>query len=622
MNRSVKTLILFLITISWLSGLEAQEIVTPLFGKKAANEQHRERLRTFGSTGTELLELPFMDDFSQVSGIPDTALWIDDHAFINNNYCIEPVTFGVATLDALDFDASIYPDARRDPFTFVADYLTSRAIDLDYQPADSIYFSFLYQPGGLGEMPDPKDSLLVDFYDPGAELWKNVWGIPGDSVHPFRHAMIPVTEENFLDSGFRFRFRNRVSLSGNDDFPGKISNVDHWNVDYVRLDRNRSSADTILRDVAFIEQPTSMLKNLTSLPWTHFNQAKNTVFQSPVSVRYRNNDSITRNITRSMTVHDLVYNELVRVGNETAQDLPFMEDTIVDFDFFYPFNTDRGDSGVIRFKAALRTDEIDPKQNDTVVADQVFKDYYSYDDGSAEAGYGLRGQGSQNGMVAVKHNSYLPDLLGGVDIYFNHVLDSANLSYYFKLMVWDDDHGVPGSVLHDDTNDLIPEYTSSLNGFKRYYFSSPVPVDGPFHVGWLQYNKYFMNVGLDLNKGPIPQVRHYNLDGSWDPSRTPGILLIRPFLYNEITGAVKHSPDMGHLQIYPNPASDRVYFELPGKGSASEIQLEIFDVSGRQVHRAAILGHSHDISSVPAGFYFIRVRLGQQQYSAKLLIKR
>ena len=77
----------------------------------------------------------------------------------------------------------------------------------------------------------------------------------------------------------------------------------------------------------------------------------------------------------------------------TAQDLPAFSDTLVVFDYFYPLNTSRGDSAIIRITASLRTDDIDPKVNDTVFYDQKFKDYYSYDDGSPEAGYGLRGQG-------------------------------------------------------------------------------------------------------------------------------------------------------------------------------------------------------------------------------------
>ena len=91
-------------------------------------------------------------------------------------------------------------------------------------------------------------------------------------------------------------------------------------------------------------------------------------------------------------------------------------DTVVEFDYFYPFNVNRGKTAIVSIKASLRTDDIDPKVNDTVFYDQVFKDYYSYDDGTPEAGYGLRGQGTKNSSVAMKYFSYKEDRIGGVDI--------------------------------------------------------------------------------------------------------------------------------------------------------------------------------------------------------------
>jgi len=466
------------------------------------------------------------------------------------------------------------------------------------------------------------DSLLVDFFDPAADQWINVWGIPGDSLRPFKHVMIPVTDSHFLTTGFRFRFRNRASLLNNDHFLDKTVNVDHWNVDYVRMDRNRFAADTVLRDVAFITPLPSMLKDLSSLPWTHFNQAYNRVLNSPISIQYRNNDTIIRNVTRSMSIHDLIYNESNTPDNPTAQDLPPMENTVVDFDFYFPFDSERGDSALIRFKAALRTDEFDPKVNDTVINDQLFKDFYAYDDGTAEAGYGLRGQGTRNGSVAIKYFSYLPDLLGGVDIYFNQVLDSINMGYYFKLMVWDESEDIPGSVIWEDENDHTPEYTSTFPGFRRYYFSSPVQVNGAFYVGWRQYNEYMLNVGLDLNNRPVPSVMYYNFQGTWEPSRAPGVMLFRPFLYDETTGENKTTALSNALSIYPNPASDQFFFYIPGADNETGIHMEIFDISGRLMDRSVTYDNSRDISSLPAGIYYIRARIGKTTYHSKLLINR
>jgi hypothetical protein len=502
----------------------------------------------------------------------------------------------------------------------VADHLTSKAINLQYPASDSLYLSFLYQPGGLCDVPEEEDSLMVDFYATDSSQWINVWRIPGRSLHEFSHAMIPISSERFLTSGFRFRFRNRASLSRSNDYPDKRSNVDYWHVDYVRLDRNRSASDTILRDVAFNTPLGPVLKKLSSVPWTHFEVAYNTIINSFVSARYRNNDSITRNVTRSLTILEPLYNEFYNPGPPTAQDLPEHDDTIVDLSFIYPFDFQRGDSALIRFKAALRTDAFDPKVNDTVIHDQWFRDYYSYDDGTAEAGYGLRASGTANALVAMKYNSYESDRLGGVYIYFNQVYDSLNLkNYSFNLMVWDESDGLPGKVIHEDENSYKPNYTSTYTGFVRYDFSEPVPVSGPFFVGWRQDKEYLLNVGLDKNNQPDPQVMYFNM-GTWESSTAPGVIMFRPFLYDGTTGIYHRPEETMLLQIYPNPASDRVWFSLPDDREGDEILIHIYDSSGRLVHHSVVRSQALDLTGFTAGIYFIRAMAGERFYYSKLLI--
>ena len=432
--------------------------------------------------------------------------------------------------------------------------------------------------------------------------------------------MIPVTQDRFLNNGFRFRFRNRASLSRSNDYPDLRSNADYWNVDYVKLDRNRFAADTVLRDVAFNTGLNSFLKNFTSLPWTHFEEAYNTVLDQQVFARYRNNDTTARNVTRSLTILEPIYNETYAPGAPTAQDLPGLDDTIVNFGYIYPFDFSRGDSAIVRFKAALRTDEIDPKVNDTVIHDQVFKDFYSYDDGTAEAGYGLRGGGTGEGVVAMKYYSYLPDKIGGVYIYFNHVYDSLNLNYYFNLVVWDDEDGHPGSIIWEDENEYRPLYASSYPGFVKYQFSEPVSVHETFYVGWRQFNEFLLNVGLDLNNKPTPSVMFYNIQGTWQSSAAPGVMMFRPFLYDETTGLTRNMPGIESMQIYPNPATDLVYFELPGYTAGDKIRIEIFDASGRLVDFYEPRSNSLNVSALPEGIYYIRTLLDKGAYHSKLLI--
>jgi hypothetical protein len=129
---------------------------------------------------TSLL-LPFIDDFSDYTGYPNPALWEDRLGFVNRDFPINPPTLGVVTLDALDAKGQIYAHASSS--TFDADTLTSHPIRTDsifsptraLSPADSLYFSFYYQPGGgcsedpcvawarRGNRPETGDKLMLDF---------------------------------------------------------------------------------------------------------------------------------------------------------------------------------------------------------------------------------------------------------------------------------------------------------------------------------------------------------------------------------------------------------------------------------------------------------------------------
>lgn len=623
MNRSVNFLAGIFIFLLVANGMKAQEIVTPLAGNPSAKAYYSANRKMMKSSFAPTLELPIFEDFSNSYIQPDPSLWSDADAFVNNSYCIDPVTNGVATLDAIDYQGSIYEGATFDPVSFVADHLTSHQVNLAYPPGDSIYFSFLYQPKGLGEVPEEQDSLLVDFYSPSDTAWINVWSTPGTELHAFKTVMIPITEAHFLTDSFQFRFRNRASLANTKDFPDKLANVDHWNVDYIRLDRNRFVTDTIRRDVAFNRPLSSILIDLSSVPWSHFPDAYATILDQNVAARYINNDTIARNVTRSILIQEPYYGESYTPASPTAQDLPAQEDTLVEFEYFYPIEFDRGDSALVRIKASLRTESFDPKDNDTVIYDQLFKDYYSYDDGTAEAGWGLRGQGTKNSTAAVKYHSYTADEIGGVDISFNQLYDSVNLSYYFKFIVWEDNGGIPGSRIFEDEKELVPDYTTRHPGFIRYYFSEPVQVDGDFYVGWQQYNQYMLNVGLDLNSQTSSSVLFYNYQGIWEKSIYPGVILLRPFLYDETVGIGDQEPGPESLQIYPNPASDQISIKLPGNEETGDILVDIYDSSGRLAQQKTIQhGRQLDVSELSGGIYFLKLRCSQGLYHSKLLINK
>ena len=62
---------------------------------------------------------------------------------------------------------------------FKSDQLTSQPLNLSYTPADNIWLSFFYQAGGLGDSPEPNDSLTLQFLAPEENKWYSVWKADG-----------------------------------------------------------------------------------------------------------------------------------------------------------------------------------------------------------------------------------------------------------------------------------------------------------------------------------------------------------------------------------------------------------------------------------------------------------
>src|SRR5690606_38106039 len=91
-----------------------------------------------------------------------SKIWIDDHAYHNYRFAIDPWSLGVMTFDGLDRNG--YPYQMGSTLTNVADYLTSKPIDMSgLSDGDSVYLTFLVQPTGYGDIAESTDSLILEF---------------------------------------------------------------------------------------------------------------------------------------------------------------------------------------------------------------------------------------------------------------------------------------------------------------------------------------------------------------------------------------------------------------------------------------------------------------------------
>lgn len=574
-----KIILIYLLTMVLGSArLFPQEIITGLHVNNRLKDL-RYITTTKALQATDTLSLPFSDDFSGGGVAPSATLWSDRYVYINNTFSVTQPTQGIATFDCLDQNGNLYVNASS--MVFAADTLTSLPVDLELQPSDSIYLSFLYEAGGISDPPEQNDSLTLSFWAPGEEKWYRVWNTEGYQGEGFRRAMIAVKDVKFLKKGFRFRFISYASLATAVTEPSQAGNADIWNVDYVYLNKARNTADTVFHDAALTLPVRSLVKDYEAMPWKHFRQAYLSLMSPAVTINYRNNDNIVRNITRYVSITDLQTGVVVREFAAGATNVPPFTTLEYDAPLLYTYNSSLIDSVIFGVKVSLITDDFDPKRNDTLSYVQQFTDYFAYDDGTAEAGYGINGQGSRNAMAALRFRSFIPDSVKGINFCFNDAYNNAN-QRAFDLMVWADDNGVPGTLL-GTAEGPVASPGESVNGFVSYLFDKPVAVNGYFWIGWRQLSETFLNTGLDLNTATQGR-QYFMISGSWQPSQAPGTIMMRPVMKGEGTQTSSgDEPLVNNLfRLYPNPTTGRSTL-IVDESAPEYFRINIYSMTGARV---------------------------------------
>jgi hypothetical protein len=612
-----RSLLIFSCIMASTAIITAQEVVTGLFSDIRIRSEWEKRDKRKSISAADTLELPFFDDFSKPAVYPDPSKWQDKFVFINNTYSENQRTSGIATFDALDNSGRLYETASSS--VFEADHLTSKPINLNYTSSDDIYLSFLYEPGGLADKPETKDFFLLQFYAPLESKWYNKWVAPTVSSDTFRAVIIRIDEARYLKKGFMFRFINYASLSSGSTDPSMAGNCDQWNIDYVLLGKNRSDADTSAADVAFTLPVRTILKTYESMPWTQFRQVFLSEMGPFITINYRNNDKIVRNVTRNFKIFDVYKNIESFSFSAGATNIDPFTPVTYNANLIYTFNSTGTDSALFEISSILTTDIFDPKDNDTLIYYQKFGNYFAYDDGTAEAGYGVNGLGSKNAMVACRFKTFVPDTLRAVQICFNDSYQNANLRT-FDLMVWGNNDGVPGDVIYSQQEMMVTQ-GKGINGFYTYALTDPIELTGTFFIGWKQRSETFLNAGFDINTPPGGR-QYYWLNGNWTNSQANGAIMIRPQVGPKITNTgISALRDRGRkLRIWPNPAINEIMID-PGDISLPGIpEIRVTDLFGHEIIRTDFTGRL-DISMLKPGTYIIVLSSGNKPAAYGRIIK-
>lgn len=589
---------------------------------------------------TDTLALPFFEDFAYDNfGYPDTRKWCDIEVWVNPNFGINPPNYQVATFDHLNHLGKPYSNLDRQKMVF-ADSLTSQPINLQYyykgatsypyQITDNVYLSFFYQPQGFGDIPEVEDSLIL-FFKNSKKQWVRVWSVGGTMKDTFKQIYIPINSVDYLFKDFQFRWVNYTKSTGN---------LNHWNIDYIRLDRSRNLSEGI-EDVGIVNVKNGLCKDYFNVPYSHY-KSNSTIKGLGPNVKVGN--MYLKNAVQTRFQLDIKN----RFGKQifiqpfalSSRNITKSSDTVEKFDIpFFDTLTTETPSLKFTYQIAPQSNDITPDNynattnNNKVVMTHEFLPWYAYDDGSAEGGIGLDYSylGNIKGQFAMEFNTIKDDSLRGISMYFTHT--NADVSQRsFKIRIW---RALSPIGSADNKDQLVyemnvdkPVYRDSINLFHYFFFDSAIYLPaGKYYVGWLQNMPYVLNVGYDNNyrynqKEQANPHLFYNLLGSWEKTdeSIKGSPMIR-MLFGERIDYTFSSKKIEKISVnvYPNPSINYIQI-FPSSGVV--LKTEIIDLSGRIIQMKN--GHSEifDISNLKSGLYLARVTLVNGQIGTSQFFKQ
>ncbi|QNR25057.1 T9SS type A sorting domain-containing protein [Croceimicrobium hydrocarbonivorans] len=568
-----------------------------------------------------VLSLPFVDDFSYNSNIPDPSKWEVSDIWVNQTWAISPISLGVASFDGLNRYGRPYSAVPKDS---ICDILISQSINLN-SPTDSVYLSFYYQAGGWGEQPAVgTDSLILQFWNDQNSNWESVWSNETYPTTYFKNAMVYVPNR-YHQANFKFRFYNYGAYYGA---------LDTWHIDYVYLNDRRSFKDSIPNDIAFTRPHPSLLINYESVPWWHINQAFNiqSIFKKEVDLYYRRN----RQSSASKPNLNLGFYEVSLNGNllqkqvntsatleqghlpneETQYTIPQVGEPRLNF-----VNPPYSDEFEFRSYHTFNGVNFDIPENDTIRRIQVFKNYYAYDDGSAERAYEIRN--NRGGFIVQRYDVLVNDTLKGLQIYFQPALYDLD-NQEFSILLLSNTSGLPSSIIYETDSIYTAQYTDA-NFYQSYMLDTAIagPVTtGTVFIGIRQKNSDPLSLGYDQNSRNRTTAFYGELNDMYQ-SFLGGTIMMRPiFRYAPRDLSQKEEFLTDSFQVYPNPSDGDFQFELPADLHDLEgYQLSLYNLQGQLLAQKAV-APNWDLSHLPSGLYLIRLAdsQGKSNWQQKIQI--
>ncbi len=557
------------------------------------------------------LSLPFFDDFSGANTL-NTQRWNSTGVTVNNRFGFEPLTKNVASLDGLN--SLGMPYAPGSVSAGASDTLASAPILLGgLTPADSVYLSFYWQSGGLGDVPDLTENnlryLVLEFKD-NTGSWQEVWRQSAvGRATDFAQFFVGLREPRYFHSGFQFRFRNIGLRNGL---------ADVWNLDYIVLDKNRRKGQNTTRDIAISEGVSRLLKHYTAMPARQFLQNPEAELAEEVRATLNNLGNMPGAISWRGYVK--------RLGATSADTflrgqalIPAMarQYEIAGTPTLAKTRLPASGEFTLQHGILLDTKEQNPLQrtNDSTARKTVFSDYYAYDDGTAEAGFSFVSSGNGNVLVAQRYDLSQPDQVSAFRVYFPKVGKSIE-GTFITFRVWAAADSLPGETLYQQNFSI--RYSTIQNEFYEVVLDKPVPVEGSFYVGWSQPSSQYINIGFDRNESAAGRRFTYTVATGWiEEAMFDGAVMLRPVLKGEPLG-IEDERYSKAMRVYPNPSTGEVNLSAPYE------QVQVYDMLGRLLHSQQYKAGQQtlQLGHLSPGLYTLRIQNRKAIITKKIILTK
>lgn len=566
----------------------------PVHGIKAKPSS----LSSANSRITETLRIPFWEDFSK--GI-DTLKWTPEGASYTETIGINPPSIGMLLLNGVDENGRPYSFVNIDQG--VTDQFTSKTIDLSGIPIseqNSLFLSFFWQAGGRAEYPDEGDQLSLQVQNEEGS-WITIWFVRGSADHPmeeFTQTFVPILPE-LQHAEFKFRFVARGRQSGP---------FDSWLVDYIYLNTNRNPEETDYPDRSLTVPNRLQLGNFGAYPLELLasNQESN---WSLISNEFQNLEDRFRAMEYSIQISDPESGIVLPINTNTPfnpvpnalerrefESLPFDEIPVPQLETDLIIKTTLLSGDDLLFESiggdTTRFESVDFRENDTVKTSFPLRDFFAYDNGSADYSAGIN---QRAGQLAVEYNTPEEVYLKGISINFTNPNQGEQA---IDILVWKELDQPP--IFRRE--DLIPRFPTA-DSLVYFSLDTNIVVSGTFYVGYAQFTDDFVYVGLDKLNDTGEKI-FYNVSQTWVQNQEvsgsilihPHVTLATPFVENEL-------PDE-NLRVFPNPVRNKLEVE----GAFSEVR--VFDPFGREIFLEREQGQKGEIINFNGqrpGIYILQV---------------